>query len=330
MIPTQEEPTLELSLLSYFKTVAELENITKAAETLYISQPALSKAIAKLEKSLDVTLFERRKGRISLSAMGRVYYDYVSSAFDVLEQGERRLEELKEQSGDKVSIAAPVAGVLQEPIYNFLSSGEQVQIHQYLYEEHILESELLSGKLDFAVTPVTIENSEIEQIKLMEEEVFIVVSDKHPLAQKKYVGLGELEQESFLVDEASFDQKIVRVLCGLAGFEPKILLHSNEGDLVDDALRSNLGISLVPADLIYRKNMRSLAVLRSTDVALVRLLSVAKRRDRILQANAARLYHYTIHYFENLGRELGEYFGEMFPETEFEGRKNLGINNLKD
>lgn len=62
---------MELSLLYYFKTVAEQENITKAAELLYISQPALSKAIAKLEKSLDVTLFERRKGRISLSAMGR-------------------------------------------------------------------------------------------------------------------------------------------------------------------------------------------------------------------------------------------------------------------
>lgn len=53
---------MELSLLYYFKTVAEQENITKAAELLYISQPALSKAIAKLEKSLDVTLFERRKG----------------------------------------------------------------------------------------------------------------------------------------------------------------------------------------------------------------------------------------------------------------------------
>ena len=75
---------MELTLLYYFKTVAEIENITKAAELLYISQPALSKAIAKLEKSLNVTLFERRKGRISLSAMGRVYYDYVSSAFQVL------------------------------------------------------------------------------------------------------------------------------------------------------------------------------------------------------------------------------------------------------
>lgn len=321
---------MELTLLYYFKTVAEIENITKAAEQLYISQPALSKAIAKLEKSLDVTLFERRKGRISLSAMGRVYYEYVSSAFQVLETGETKLKELKEQSGDTVSIASPVAGVLHELIYDFLSSGEQVQINQFFYEEHILESELLSGKLDFAVTPITVENSEIEQIKLMEEEVFVVVSQKHPLAEQKYVRLADLREEIFLVDEASFDQKIVRTLCGLAGFEPKILLHSNEGDLIDDALRSNLGVCLVPANQIYRKNMRSISILRSTDVELRRLLSVAKRRDRILQANAARLYHYTINYFQNLGRELDEFFEEMFPEKPLEGRKNLGINNLKD
>ena len=321
---------MELTLLYYFKTVAELENITKAAETLYISQPALSKAIAKLEKSLDVTLFERRKGRISLSAMGRVYYDYVSSAFQVLEQGETKLSEIKKQSDDTVSIAAPVAGVLHELIYDFLSGGEKIQINQYLYEESILESELLSGKLDFAVTPVTIENSEIEQIKLMEEEVFIVVSEKHPLSDKKYVRLADFAQDSFLVNEASFDQKIIKVLCGIAGFEPNILLHSNEGELIDDALRNNLGISLVPANLIYRKNMRGLRVLRSTDVALKRLLSVAKRRDRIFQANAARLYHYAIHYFQNLGRELDEYFDEAFPQKEFGHQKSLGIHNLKE
>ena len=152
----KERCSIELSLLYYFKTVAEQENITKAAELLYISQPALSKAIAKLEKSLDVTLFERRKGRISLSAMGRVYYEYVSSAFQVLETGEKKLEEIKQTSAETVSIASPVAGVLQELIYNFLLSGDLIQINQYFYEEHILESELLSGKLDFAVTPVTI------------------------------------------------------------------------------------------------------------------------------------------------------------------------------
>ncbi len=321
---------MELTLLYYFKTVAEIENITKAAESLYISQPALSKAIAKLEKSLDVTLFERRKGRISLSAMGKVYYDYVSSAFQVLEQGEKKLSEIKKLSDDMVSIASPVAGVLHDLIYDFLASGETVQINQYLYEESILESELLSGKLDFAVTPVTIENNEIEQIKLMEEEVFIVVSERHPLANEKYVRLADFAEDHFLVNEASFDQKVTKVLCGIAGFEPNVLLHSNEGDLIDDALRHNLGISLIPANMVYRKNMRGLKVLRSTDVALKRLLSVAKRRDRIFQSNAARLYHYAINYFENLGKELDDYFDEVFPKKDFGSQKSLGIHNLKE
>ena len=321
---------MELSLLYYFKTVAELENITKAAESLYISQPALSKAISKLEKSLGVALFERRKGRILLSAMGKVYYEYVSSAFQVLEQGEKKLSELMEQSGDTVAVGSPVAGVLHDLICDFLSSGEQVQIQEFLYAESMLESELLSGKLDFAVTPITVENSEIEQLTLMEEEIFIVVSQHHPLADRKYARLADFSGDSFLVDESGFDQKIIRVLCGIAGFEPQILLHSNEGALVDDALRSNLGVSLMPAYLIYRKDMQGLRVLRSTDVELIRLLSIAKRRDHYLQSNAARLYHYAIHYYQNLGKELDAYFARIFPQREFEGRKRLGINNLKE
>ncbi len=194
----------------------------------------------------------------------------------------------------------------------------------------MLESELLSGKLDFAVTPITIENSEIEQIKLMEEEVFIVVSQDHAVANEKYARLADFRNDRFLVDEACFDQKITTVLCGMAGFTPKILLHSNEGTLIEDALRNDLGVALIPASIVYRKDMQGLRILRSTDVALVRLMSVAKRRDRIFLTNAARLYHYAINYFQHLGREMEEYFNEQFPETEFLGRKNLGINNLKN
>ena len=58
---------MELTYLYYFKVIAEKENMSRAAETLHVSQPALSKTISKLETSLGVTLFERKKGRISLS-----------------------------------------------------------------------------------------------------------------------------------------------------------------------------------------------------------------------------------------------------------------------
>lgn len=322
---------MELTSLYYFKVVAEMENITKAAESLYISQPALSKSIAKLEKSLGVSLFERRRGRLNLSAMGKVYYEYVSNAFAVLEQGERRLEDLKRNSGDRVSVASPVSALLHGLVHDFVASHntENIQINQFLFSQDILETKLLMGELDFAVTPITVENNEIEQTKLMEEEIFAVVSEEHPLADRKYVDLEALRDEKFLVDESSFDIKIVRTNCGLVGFDPQVLLCSNESHLIYAALRDNLGVALVPANQLLDSELTHVKALRLTDVELVRLISVAKRRDRIFSDNAELLYNHAVHYYQTLGEQLSRHFAEEFPRNDFPDRKRLGINELK-
>lgn len=322
---------MELTSLYYFKVVAELENITKAAENLYISQPALSKSIAKLEKSLGVSLFDRRRGRLNLSPMGKVYYEYVSNAFAVLQQGERRLEELKRDSGDRVSVASPVSALLHGLVHDFVRSHntENMQINQFLFSQDILETKLLMGELDFAVTPITVENNEIEQTKLMEEEIFAVVNEHHPLADRQYVALTEFRDEKFLVNESSFDIKIVRINCGLVGFDPQVLLCSNESQLIYAALRDNLGVSLVPANQLNDPELTHVKALRVTDVELVRLISVAKRRDRIFSPNAQLLYNHAIHYYRTLGQRLASQFAVQFPKNDFPDRQRLGINELK-
>ena len=322
---------MELTSLYYFKVVAELENITKAAESLYISQPALSKSIAKLEKSLGVSLFERRRGRLNLSPMGKIYYEYVSNAFAVLQQGERRLEELKRNSGDRVSVASPVSALLHGLVHDFVAShnAENIQINQFLFSQDILETKLLMGELDFAVTPITIENKEIDQIKLMDEEIFAVVNQDHPLASRQYVALEELKDEKFLVNESSFDIKIVRINCGLVGFDPHVLLCSNESQLIYAALRDNLGVSLIPASQLNDPELTHVTALRVTDVELVRLISVAKRRDRTFSANAELLYNHAVQYYRALGQRLAQQFGQAFPYNDFPNRKRLGINQLK-
>ena len=63
--------------------------MSRAAETLHVSQPALSKTISKLEKSLGVTLFERKKGRISLSPIGQDFYRQVARDIDCIVEGQR-------------------------------------------------------------------------------------------------------------------------------------------------------------------------------------------------------------------------------------------------
>ena len=85
-----------LSLYRIFYTVAGAGNISKAARELYISQPAISKAIGKLEDSLSTTLFLRNSRGVTLTPEGRILYEHVSAAFETLSRGEEELLRIQE------------------------------------------------------------------------------------------------------------------------------------------------------------------------------------------------------------------------------------------
>ena len=80
-----------LSSYRIFYTVANTKNISKAAKELYISQPAISKSIQKLEESLGTKLFERSSRGVALTDSGELLYTHVKSAFETLSIGEDRL-----------------------------------------------------------------------------------------------------------------------------------------------------------------------------------------------------------------------------------------------
>ena len=85
-----------LSLYKVFYTVANTGNISKAASELFISQPAISKSIRKLEQSLDVTLFSRNSRGVQLTEEGEILYGYVQSAFYSLHLGEAQLQKIND------------------------------------------------------------------------------------------------------------------------------------------------------------------------------------------------------------------------------------------
>ncbi len=85
-----------LSQYKIFYEVARTGNISKAAKELYISQPAISKAISKLEESLNTTLFLRSSRGVSLTEEGQLLFEYVCSAFDALNRGEEELKRIRE------------------------------------------------------------------------------------------------------------------------------------------------------------------------------------------------------------------------------------------
>lgn len=85
-----------LSQYKIFYEVAKAGNISKAAKELYISQPAISKSISKLEDSLGISLFSRNSRGVQLTAEGQTLFDYVGTAFEALNRGEQELKRIKE------------------------------------------------------------------------------------------------------------------------------------------------------------------------------------------------------------------------------------------
>ena len=83
-----------LSQYKIFNTVATTENISHAAKELYISQPAISKAISRLEEDLGVTLFTRTSRGVKLTEEGALFYEYTKSAFETLSQGEENIKRI--------------------------------------------------------------------------------------------------------------------------------------------------------------------------------------------------------------------------------------------
>ena len=96
-----------LSQYRIFYAVAKTGNISKAAKELFISQPAISKAISKLEESLGLPLFTRNSRGVQLTVEGQVLFSHVSNAFDTLNRGENELRRIKDKlpSGSSQRIA---------------------------------------------------------------------------------------------------------------------------------------------------------------------------------------------------------------------------------
>ena len=127
---------MNLRQLQYFKTIAELEHYTRAAEKLYVSQSNLSHSIQELEDELNVEFFVRKGRNIKLTKYGELFLPYVSQALNLLDTGVARLQDyINPNSGTVVMACFPsLAEFAPELIVRYLSEtnrvGERLQINQ--------------------------------------------------------------------------------------------------------------------------------------------------------------------------------------------------------
>jgi DNA-binding transcriptional LysR family regulator len=150
--------SVKLELYKVFKEVAEAGNITAAAQSLYISQSAVSQSIKQLENELQTRLFSRNSRGVSLTGEGKMLYEYVRSAMGLLETGEAKLSQTRELQMGHLTIGASdtvTSQFLLPYLDRFHRQYPAIRIQIVSGRSHKVLGLLQSGKVDiaFASTP---------------------------------------------------------------------------------------------------------------------------------------------------------------------------------
>ena len=242
--------------LEYFLAVAHELNFTKAAETMYVSQTAVTQQIKALEEQLGVSLFERTKKKVVLTPAGKVFLKETSS---ILKRIDTAVERTREASSGfigslEIGFSVGIGNTgLAEKIQAFNEKYPNIAMKFTSQSPSMLLKMLKNGDLDVVLMPMFEERyyQDVEVRKISTERMSAVFPRTHILAQKQYVTRRDLKDENLILpctpdSEIGEDKKIIEKFWK-CGYHPNVVAKIEDVETILLMLSANMGVSILPA-----------------------------------------------------------------------------------
>lgn len=258
---------MELYIMRYVLAVAEHRNFSLAAQACHVGQPALSQQIAKLERELGVTLFQRNARGAVLTEAGE---KFVLRAREILQLSEALESEMSVFAGlRRGTLHLGVITSLQCIDFGGLLSGfcstyPGISVNIIQGGTHDLLRQLTERKLDVAFVnrPVTGLPSGIDFCSLGTDLYRLAVPEDHPLAKEKTVSLSDFKDTPFIFHQAGqVASQLCLNACRNAGFEPNIVCRSSSPTMGLYMVQGGLGVALLPAEEFRARRLEGIAEL---------------------------------------------------------------------
>lgn len=280
--------------------VAKHQNLTKSAEILNISQPALSKMIAQLEKDLGYQLFDRKGREIQLNRLGEAYLRTVEKVFIELDAGEKELALLSEKQNQLVSVAITIPSILPELLGGFLDKYPTVRFRQYQAFSKRMKKQIETGEVDIGISTLPVNGEEIKWVPILEEELLLSVPLTHPLADRGSIYLHEVKDDPFIVMPPGYGfRNMTEDFCAKAGFSPNYSFEGNETGITQELVEAELGVAFLPSLLTSQRvfNLQT-AKLRIIEPRCVRTIGIVRHKYRECPDIVNHFIQHTIKYLE--------------------------------
>lgn len=296
---------MDIRQLKYFLEIAKHKSITKAAESLHVSQPALSKMMKGLEEELGIPLIIRSNKTSDITDAGLIVMEYAQKMLLLMDEMSTTLNDLTNLSRGQIHIGIPpIIGSLFFPkvLAKFHKTYPNVHINITEYGGARVVKSIEEGEFELGVAVLPVSEKDFDLYPIVEEELKLLVHHDHPLADREMVHLHELKDEEFIFYSEEFAlHQFVRDECINQGFEPKILYKSSQWDFMSEMVAANLGVTALPDSICHRVLNPEIKIIKLRPVIPWKLAVITKKGRYISYASrtfinfilsAKQLFHY--------------------------------------
>ncbi len=255
---------IDIELYKIFYTVASCENITKAAEKLYISQPAVTMSIKKLETELEIKLFVRNKRGVTLTPEGKVLYEYVSKAMENIFLAENKIENFKKLETGNIRIGIGT-NLTKFFLVKYLEKFHKIYPKITINLDTSMTKELLKkleeDKIDIAIIASDDETCKEFNVEYVEEiQDIFVASDEFCELKDRIVTLEELSTFPLLLQSShSNTRKFIDKIAEKNGIKLSSIMDLASYSLVIEFAKIGMGVGLVTKSYVQEElNNKSL------------------------------------------------------------------------
>eukprot|EP00130_Batrachochytrium_dendrobatidis_P008438 XP_006683313.1 hypothetical protein BATDEDRAFT_93072 [Batrachochytrium dendrobatidis JAM81] len=285
---------MDIRQVTYFVEVAKQKNFTRAASTLHISQPSLSKTIKKLEDELGTPLFYRVAKGLELTNTGRVFLTNAKNVLDAFDNLTAQLDDVGELKKGEIKIGIPPiigAAFFSTVISKYIELYPSIQISLNEVGSNKIKQEVSQGELDVGlICNLPIQKENYETIQLLKDPLMLIVQKDNPLSGKKSIQFSDLENEPMILYRRDFSlHDRIMEACRSHGFHPNVVCKSSQKDFMVEMVEAKLGGALLPSKICNQIANENIKAIPFYNPVVYLELSMIWKKDKYLSHAVRKL-----------------------------------------
>lgn len=246
--------------IQVFYIVAKQLSFTKAAELLFMTQPAVTFQVKQLEEHFNTRLFERSHGKISLTPAGELVYLYAEKILDLTAEMETRLGEMTGQISGPLLIGASTTiaeYMLPRLLGEFKSRHPQVQAQLTVANSETIENKIAEHALDIGLIESPSHHPNLTTEMCCDDELVVICAPDHEFAKLPFVEPAQVAEQPYVSREVgSGTREVVDAYFKEAGLQPEdlnIVMEMGSREAIKGAVEAGLGIAVVSTSTITKE-----------------------------------------------------------------------------